>query len=301
MKGFKPTGNGPKYGNFTFPSKAGFGPSSGKVETISSYTRRVPKSGGRTDFAKGGKVGNLKRLGAFRQKIELSPKSESNMLDAIAGHHKTEAKTSVSVPKVAARTKGPAPQKFAHGGAVRREPASPQFIEKCAPLKGGHCAELRTKPVTDFDKVHGGKGPLKPGYAEGGKVSSIGTAIKLMKQLIAQGNSHDAAVDKAARRFNVDRSDLKGAEFRPTESAQVLARGGKVGGMGRVLSGAIARAAPQATAAPVAMGPKSGPRFMNAGPNKGPAQAMTAPVRAPGRVATPATGFGSFRRRPMIR
>jgi hypothetical protein len=72
MKGFKKTGNGPKYGNFTFPSKAGFGPSSGGVKQVSGYSRRAPKrvmkkaigglasntphSIGWTDFAKGGKV-----------------------------------------------------------------------------------------------------------------------------------------------------------------------------------------------------------------------------------------------------
>jgi hypothetical protein len=74
MKGFKSTGNGPKYGSFTFPSKAGFGPSSGSVKNVSGYTRRAGKRvvkkaaggllednivdtpGGPADFAKGGKA-----------------------------------------------------------------------------------------------------------------------------------------------------------------------------------------------------------------------------------------------------
>lgn len=73
MKSFKHTGKGPKYGNFTFPSKAGFGPSSGKVKAISGYSRRAPKrvmkkavggivedniveAPGFSDFAKGGRV-----------------------------------------------------------------------------------------------------------------------------------------------------------------------------------------------------------------------------------------------------
>lgn len=43
MKGFKSTGKGPKYGSFGFPSKAGFGPSSGSVKQVSSYTRRAAK------------------------------------------------------------------------------------------------------------------------------------------------------------------------------------------------------------------------------------------------------------------
>lgn len=73
MKGFKSTGNGPKYGSFAFPSKAGFGPSSGRVKSISGYTRRAGKrpkrlavgglaedgiveAPGFSDFAEGGKV-----------------------------------------------------------------------------------------------------------------------------------------------------------------------------------------------------------------------------------------------------
>lgn len=73
MKSFKHTGNGPRYGNFAFSSKAGFGPSSGKVKNVSSYIRRAPKRvvkkavGGLTeesiveapgfsDYAKGGQV-----------------------------------------------------------------------------------------------------------------------------------------------------------------------------------------------------------------------------------------------------
>lgn len=36
----------------------------------------------------------------------------------------------------------------------------------------GNCAELRTKPVTEFDKDHGGRGPLRPGFAMGGMVKN---------------------------------------------------------------------------------------------------------------------------------
>lgn len=105
MKGFKHTGNGPKYGSFSFPAKAGFGPSSGKVKSIAGYSRRSPKrkaigglvedniveAPGFSDYAKGGKVGKLKRLGAFRQKIELNQKSENRMLDAISANQRSEA------------------------------------------------------------------------------------------------------------------------------------------------------------------------------------------------------------------
>jgi hypothetical protein len=43
MKGFKSTGNGPRYGNFNFSSKKGFSDSSGKVRTVGAYTRKVAK------------------------------------------------------------------------------------------------------------------------------------------------------------------------------------------------------------------------------------------------------------------
>lgn len=52
MKGFKPTGNGPKNGH-SFSSKAGFSGSTGRQQEIRSYSRSVPK---RHKFAEGGVV-----------------------------------------------------------------------------------------------------------------------------------------------------------------------------------------------------------------------------------------------------
>jgi len=43
MSSFKPTGNGPKYGNFNFSPKTGYSASSGKVQLIKPYTRKVGK------------------------------------------------------------------------------------------------------------------------------------------------------------------------------------------------------------------------------------------------------------------
>lgn len=91
MKDFKHTGRGPKYGNFSFSSKAGFSGSTGKTQQVKSYTRTVPK------------------------------------------------------------------RKFADGGVVRE--ASP-----------GSSVVRRDRPVTEFDAQHGGKSPLRTGYAEGGKI-----------------------------------------------------------------------------------------------------------------------------------
>lgn len=49
MKGFIPTGKGPKSGH-SFPSQHGFSGSTGSVKSIGPYTRKAPK------FAKGGHI-----------------------------------------------------------------------------------------------------------------------------------------------------------------------------------------------------------------------------------------------------
>jgi hypothetical protein len=101
VKGFKPTGNGPKYGSFAFPSKAGFGPSSGKVKSISGYSRRAPKrvmkkavggivedniveAPGFSDFKRGGKA---KRAYATGGKVKKIPGVSDPMTarEAMAG------------------------------------------------------------------------------------------------------------------------------------------------------------------------------------------------------------------------
>ena len=100
MKGFKSTGNGPKSG-FTFSSKAGFGPSSGKVKNISGYSRRAPKrvvkkavggivedniveAPGFSDFKRGGKA---KRAYATGGKVKKIPGVSDPMTarEAMAG------------------------------------------------------------------------------------------------------------------------------------------------------------------------------------------------------------------------
>lgn len=94
MKGFKATGNGPKYGSFAFPSKAGFGPSSGKVKSISGYTRRAGKrvqkkavggivedniveAPGFSDYSEGGKVKTTFRVFERRSNRQIGKTSKS--------------------------------------------------------------------------------------------------------------------------------------------------------------------------------------------------------------------------------
>lgn len=69
-----------------------------------------------------------------------------------------------------------APIRKAEGGQVpgiKKEPGSPGMVyDGKATTIGdqGNSAELRTKPLTEFDKDHGGRGPLRPGFATGGAV-----------------------------------------------------------------------------------------------------------------------------------
>ena len=117
---------------------------------------------------------------------------------------------------------------FAAGGMV----ISPMASNDSSVIK-------RKMPVTGFDAEHGGKSPLRPGfnkggracYAEGGKVETLGAAIRMIKQLMARGNSASDATAKAARRYNVKPSQLLvpsnpiGGGGLPAEK-QMLARGG---------------------------------------------------------------------------
>lgn len=161
----------------------------------------------------------------------------------------------------------PAKTKFASGGVVKV--ADP-----------GSSVVRRNRPVTEFDAQHGGKGPLRPGFAEGGKV---GAAIKMVKQLIAQGNSTEAAAAKAARRYGVPQDSLKqgptGGGGLPA-GKQMLARGGSA-------VKALKTAPPAQLSTPV-----TGPATMT---NHG-----FVPGPSGSRMGRPSPRYGSFGRSPRI-
>lgn len=100
----------------------------------------------------------------------------------------------------------------------RGVPASPQFKAKApAPQKGGNTLVQRSQPVTQADKSGAsGKTPLRAGFAEGGKVNTVGQAFKTVKQLINSGVDPDLAAQRAARA-------ARPAPKRPTASADELA------------------------------------------------------------------------------
>lgn len=191
-------------------------------------------------------------------------------------------------------------RKFASGGMVT------------APMASSSSAlTRRTKPVTGFDKEAGGRSPLRPGFnmggkacyaeggkvkakvkfAEGGKVNTVGQAIGMVKRLMAQGNSASDAAEKAARRFGVDKSQLKtgptGGGGLPAEK-QMLARGGMAKMVGRVAS-AAAQGFQQGQTAAVKRGPPQ--NFVPA------PQGQKAPGRAGNHMVS---GYGSFGRRPVV-
>lgn len=150
MKAFKSTGRGPKYGNFSFPSKAGFGPSSGHVKNVSGYSRRAPKkvmkkaigglaedniveAPGFSDFAKGGKVSFLKKGDKA-----LLPKK-------LTGFDKD------------------------HIGIVLKTDTLGDNAEVSV---GKHRARVKSKDTKNPGMKLGGKAKSRMGYAEGGKVSA---------------------------------------------------------------------------------------------------------------------------------
>jgi hypothetical protein len=185
-------------------------------------------------------------------------------------------------------------RKFADGGVVKVPDP-------------GSSVEQRTKPVTEFDAQHGGKGPLRPGYKEGGKVGTVGAAIKMVKALMARGESAESAAKKAAARYNVPKADVApaavpaGGGGMPADK-QMLARGGMAGALQTVI-GKVGMAPRNQ---PIKMAPNGAKAAVmaargRAGPIKAP---VAAPVAAPRPVGVDAptrtTGYGSFGRNPLI-
>lgn len=192
-------------------------------------------------------------------------------------------------------------RKFATGGMVT------------APMASGDSSVIkRAKPVTGFDAEHGGKGPLRPGfnkggkacYAEGGKVNTMGAAIKMVKQLISQGNSPQDAANKAARRYGVSPSQVKppsgatGGGGLPAEK-QMLARGGMAGMVNRAASAAAAGYQQGQAGAPPPKGGTLGRTVGRAARGFVPApQGQKVPGRTSNHMVS---GYGSFGRRPIVR
>lgn len=215
-------------------------------------------------------------------------------------------------------TRGVPKRKFADGGMVVVKGTD-----------GGSALTRRAKPVTGFDAEAGGKGPLRPGfshggkacYAEGGKVETLGAAIRMVKQLIAQGNSAEQAASKAARRYNVPVQSVKnpgaatGGGGLPAQK-QMLAKGGMARAVGRAAQQVAAQS--QGQPAPVKTGGRGKMASMisraAAAATQGYQQGQQAAAvkrqgfapapqgqkvpQATGRVAH--HGYGSFGRRPVV-
>lgn len=251
IKGFKPTGHGPKSG-FSFSSKAGFSGSTGRTQEVSGYTRKLPHH----SDTRG------------RAQVKIGPGGSPKPVgDGKVGNKK--------IPH------------FAAGGFVAK-------MRVAEGTDGGSALTRRTQPITGFDKEAGGKSPLragfkkggaamkdgKPCYAEGGKVATVGAAIKLLKTLMARGESADSAAAKAARRYGLSKADVAGAP--PAQG------GGGMGADKQMLAvGGMARGMP-----------------MRAAPMAPPKRMLPAPAARPAPPAGPSgptAGFGSFRRGPLVR
>lgn len=259
MKGFKHTGRGPKSGH-SFSPKAGFTHSGTSKQNVKGYTRNVPKRA----FASGGMV--------------TAPQASSSS----ALTRRTKPVTGFDKE---AGGKSPLRPGFKAGGMIK---GIPDFEQAHNPIK----AHKHLPETEGYNK--GGKAC----YAEGGKVETLGAAIRMVKQLMNQGNSASDAATKAARRYGVSPSQLKtptgptGGGGLPAEK-QMLARGGMAKTIGRA---ATAATQGQASKSQVGVAPRGG---VLGGPIK---RAMGAvqqgsPV-ATGRAAN--HGYGSFGRRPVV-
>lgn len=134
MKGFKQIGKGIQSGH-TFPTSAGFTSSSGKTQVVGPYTRRVHK------YAEGG------------QAKVVPPRGSPGVGGAIKDFVKSVS--NAAAPKVLKDRKAiidKATSGYADGGSV------------------GNAVVKRYEPIIESDKEYGGKGPLLPGYAKGGKM-----------------------------------------------------------------------------------------------------------------------------------
>ena len=151
MKGFKPFGK-KMHDGFSFPTKAGFTSSSGKVREIAPYTQRV----GKRKYAEGGAV-----PGRVRTPKVPSPGVGGALKDFVSSV--SEAVTPRSIKE--RRVKIDQASGYADGGSV------------------GNAVVKRGDPsIAEADKEYGGKSPLRTGYAKGGK----------MKIKVKKGALHEA-------------------------------------------------------------------------------------------------------------
>jgi hypothetical protein len=248
--GFKPTGNGPRYGNFSFGKAAGFTNSAGGVQNVSGYTRKLPHH----------------KDTRGRAQVKIGP----------GGNPKPVGDGPVGKKTI---------KHFADGGFVAKMQTSKMDADDSSVIK-------RTKPVTEFDSEHGGTSPLRPGfkkggpiakgkmgkpcYADGGKVATVGTAIKMIKALMARGESVESATAKAANRYGLSKTDVAPKAPPPGGDPQLLANGGMP-----------MRAAPAIKQAATALAGRAPP--------------VRIPTPVGGGGPGGPGGYGAFRRGPLVR
>lgn len=307
MKGFKSTGNGPKYGSFSFSSKAGFTHSGTNKQNVRGYTRSSPKPGPK--FAHGGPVTapmasgdsavikRTKPVTGFDAehggKGPLRPGFNKGGKACYAEGGKVGSLTTIAkyMKKGPSNAVKKGMREAARNDILTGGPGSKRFAEETEQFyKEGQLSrmEYEDDKMMHRDNLQLAKPPKahkmqanKKKFAEGGKVATTGAAIKMMKELMKRGNSAEDAASKAARRYGVSPAAVKtptgstGGGGMPAEK-QMLAVGGMAKMVGRV-------------AGNVAKGPAQSP--------------VPAPQgqKAPGRMTNHMMGgYGSFGRRPLV-
>lgn len=172
-----------------FPAAAGFKGSTGRVQSVSGYTRAVPKK------ATGGMVRNIvgrsgpKMIPQVQPKVPMTPRSSP--------------KTPPQQIRQAPVMRVPRPIKrgtisaYANGGFVKMGDGTMK-TDKIGD-QGNSVVKRGNPPITEFDADHGGRGPLRTGYKTGGAVSK-GEATKIAASAI---NKHvRAPAPKGHKGFN---------------------------------------------------------------------------------------------------
>lgn len=148
---------GPKYGEFSFPSSAGFRSSgSGAASDVEkTLPQRIPGSGAVSDaereaLSEAGKVLRKARGGTINRPKPKAIRQHASMAEGLGALGQAAA-----VPNVMARAKRPGgatgPAAFARGGDVQQDKA---MVKKGV---GQHESALhRGQPKTDLKLAHGG-------------------------------------------------------------------------------------------------------------------------------------------------
>jgi len=144
-----------------FPAAAGFKNSSGRVQSVSGYTRAVPKK------AVGGMVRNIVGRSGPKMIPQVQPQPKGPVGPRSSPKTPPQQIRQAPIMRVSRPVKGGA-LAYANGGFVKQGDGT---MKTDSIGDQGNAVVLRGKPAySEADKEYGGKTPLRTGYKKGGTV-----------------------------------------------------------------------------------------------------------------------------------